>query len=297
VRSTKVAGKLIVAFILVVSAVEAGQSQSSPSCPYRSGISSPTRCSANPNPMPIPARMGGSRMTAVSCRDALTSALASLFSYCDASNALMLAFRGSVALIPPLNQIGDWVDDWVDTNFLQHLVDRPLQYELAETAADLVLRAWRRGEYNDRCGSGQPTFWLAGHSKGGGQAQFAAVRLQLGAVVFNSDIPNPVIFSDWMHASQTNWFRRNVQLLQRRVQSLLGCRGPMDPSWRPFVTYFASGRIKDVRMVNDPLSEWLLPVCPNLPHATIEWLVNTSSCSSNDGHGIETVVRELEACP
>jgi hypothetical protein len=148
VRSTKVVGKLIVAFILVVGAVEAGRSQSSRSCPYQSGISSPTGCFANPNPMPISAQMGGSRMTAASCRDALTAVLASLFSYddpgchlvnsplvagphnvkileelpdffpallrrlseasnfhgtlyCDASNVLILAFRGSVALIPP----------------------------------------------------------------------------------------------------------------------------------------------------------------------------------------------------
>jgi hypothetical protein len=344
VRSTKVAGKLIVAFILVVSAVEAGRSQNS--CPYQSGVSSPTGCFANPNPMPIPAQMGGSRMTAASsCRDALTSALASLFSYddpgchpvnsllvtgphnvkileeypdfftallrrlseesnfhgtlyCDASNALILAFRGSVSLIPPLdpNRIGEWFDDWLDTNILQHMSDRPLQYELAETAADLIRKAWSRGDYNDRCGPGQPTFWLAGHSKGGGQAQFAAVRLQLRAVVFNSDIPNPIIFTDWMYARQTNWFQRHAQRLQRRVQSLLGCQGPMDRSWRPFVTYFASGRIKDVRMVNDPLTQWLLPACANLPHAPIEWLGNTSTCSSNDGHGIDTVYRELQAC-
>ena len=65
-----------------------------------------------------------------------------------------------------------------------------------------------------------------------------------------------------------------------------------------FVAYFQKGSIKDVRMVNDPLTRIILGVChDHLPHARVEWVSNTLSCSS-DGHAIVTVVRELQsACP
>ncbi len=274
-------------------------------------------------------------MTPVSCASALTSALASLYSYddfgchpgnsnpaesnslrflndatdffppnyrrqslernfrgtlyCDAeSNTLILAFRGSVSLTPFLDQ--NQIDDWFNTNFLQHLGDRPLQYEMAEDAADRIEILWSRGDFDNQCSSGHPTFLLTGHSKGGGQAQFAAIRTRQRAIVFNSDIANPVIFSDWMLGPRSN-------IIARRIQSVRGCiYGQFVPNLLVHATYLTSGRVKDVRLVNDPLTEELFTVCrDNLPHAPIEWLINTMSCSS-DGHAIETVLRELQIC-
>jgi hypothetical protein len=210
--------------------------------------------------------------------------------YCEtASNTLILAFRGSVSLTPFLDR--DQIDDWFQTNFLQHLGPRPLQYQYAEDAAALVEQDWRHGLLDDICGSGRPRYLLTGHSKGGGQAQFAGARTQVGAVVFNADLANPVIFSDWMVAPQV------IPLTPAVVQSYLGCRaGQFDPSLRERSSYFASGNVKDIRMTNDPLTEKLIWFCDNnLPHAPIEWLSNSLSCS-RDGHGIETIIRELTAC-
>jgi hypothetical protein len=209
--------------------------------------------------------------------------------YCEiASNTLILAFRGSVSLTPFPDR--DQIDDWFKTNFLQHLGPRPLQYQYAEDAAALIEQDWRHGVLDDACGSGRPRYVLAGHSKGGGQAQFAGVRVQVGAVVFNSDLVNPLIFSDWTVAPQA------TSLTPAVVQSYLGCTGQFDPSLRELQSYFASGNVKDIRMTNDPLTEMLIRFCDNnLPHAPIEWLLNSLSCS-RDGHGIETIIRELTAC-
>jgi hypothetical protein len=209
--------------------------------------------------------------------------------YCDtASNILILAFKGSGSLTPLLDRNGR--DDWFYTNFLQHIGERPRQYQFAEDAADLIEQRWSLGAFDGACGSGCPTFVLAGHSKGGGQAQYAAVKIKLGAVVFNSDMVNPVIFSEWMLTPQAG-------SLTRLAQSIVGCRtGRFDHDSNVYSAYFALGRVKDVRMVNDPLTEVLFSMCGNnLPHAPIHWLVNTLSCSNN-GHAIETVFRELQAC-
>ena len=53
--------------------------------------------------------------------------------------------------------------------------------------------------------------------------------------------------------------------------------------------------MKDVRMVNDPLVKWLHDTfgC-RLPHANVDWLIDTLSCSADDGHSMETIVRELK---
>jgi hypothetical protein len=209
--------------------------------------------------------------------------------YCDAeSNTLILAFRGSVALTRFLDQ--NQVNDWFNTNFLQHLGDRPLQYEMAEDAADRIEFLWNMGRFDDECGLGHPTFLLTGHSKGGGQAQFAAIRTKQRAIVFNSDIANPVIFTDWMMGPQSN-------IIARRIQSIRGCvYGQFQPNLLVHVAYLTSGRVKDVRLVNDPLTDKLFTLCGgNLPHAPIEWLINTMSCSDN-GHAIETVFHELRMC-
>jgi hypothetical protein len=333
-RWAGVVGTLIVA--LDVLSIGAGYGQSGPNCPVPIGRFLETSCTPNVVPADLPPGMGGRWMTRTSCGDSLAYAIASLFSYndpychsvntmlnngshelkllqelpdyftayltrvsaennfhatlyCGPSNHLMLAFRGSVELTS-FSDLSDPIvrDDWIYTNFLQHLGSRPLQYELAETAADLIERAWSHGAYDGRCGVGRPAFLLTGHSKGGGQAQFAAVRLKLAAVVFNSDMVNPVVFDDWMQTGRAG-------TLAQRAQSIL-CRGELDQSLRPFVAYFGSGRVRDVRMVNDPVTRILFGLCGhNLPHAPIEWLANTSMCS-NDGHGMRTVIRELDNC-
>jgi hypothetical protein len=332
--SGRAACSLALACISVVAAVGTAHSQGL-SCPYRGGLSQSNACSVNPAPSPIPSGMGGSRMTAGQCGSAVKHAVASLYSYDDAgchsansslvagtqnlkivreqndfftailrrlslennfhgtvycessSNTLILAFRGSVALTPLLDS--NQVDDWFRTNFLQHLGERPLQYELAEAAADTIESTRALGAFDGSCGSGRPTLMLAGHSKGGGQAQFAATRLKLKAVVFNSDMVNPIIFSDAMQAGLGN-------LVARPAASILGCRGRIDPSLAVYSAYFMLGNVEDVRMANDPLTDGLYRACGNnLPHAPIEWLINTLSCSG-DGHAIETVFRQLQVC-
>jgi hypothetical protein len=221
--------------------------------------------------------------------------------YCDTdTNKLILAFRGSVSLTQLASPEG--IYDWYYTNFLQHLWDRPLQYQAAEDTAELIQR--HLSDFDGACGPGRPELILTGHSKGGGQAQDAAVKTNLEAVVFNSDMVNPVLFSDWMLEPPAL-----IAPIVRLVRSYLGgyaCFvGGQQDDVREFVDYFATGKISDVRMVNDPLTRLLLVVCRNnLPHAPIKWLENTLTCSGVGhsiqamvaGHSIETVVRELNAC-
>ena len=53
--------------------------------------------------------------------------------YCDVQvNALILAFRGSISLTPFDRNA---IDDWIDTNVVQQLGDRPPQYQAAEDVA------------------------------------------------------------------------------------------------------------------------------------------------------------------
>jgi hypothetical protein len=119
--------------------------------------------------------------------------------------------------------------------------------------------------------------------------QFAAARLTLKAAVFNSDMINPTIFSDWAVSPQANMF-------QRSFASLLGCLGATEPQLRFYNSYLNSGNVEDIRMTNDPLTQKLFGVCgDNLPHAPIEWISDTLSCSI-DGHAILTVSRELKVC-
>jgi hypothetical protein len=147
--------------------------------------------------------------------------------------------------------------------------------------------------------SRQPRLLLTGHSKGGGQAQDAATKQKLEAVVFNSDLVNPIIFSDWM--LEPPWYLEPFIEAIRAFYSLRACvLGDHDDDVQQYIEYFATGRIRDVRMVNDPLTRVLFLACQNnLPHASIEWLSDTLTCSSNGllaGHMIDNVARELQAC-
>jgi hypothetical protein len=211
--------------------------------------------------------------------------------YCDlGANTLILAFRGSASLTQ-LDQ--NDLSDWYDTNFLQHLGARPLQYSAAADTAELIQR--HLADYDNVCGSEAPRFILAGHSKGGGQAQYAAIRRELEAIVFNADLVNPIIFDDWMLYPPA--LLAPIYSYLRAFRSTLSCAvGQSDIDVQLLIAYFGTGRIKDIRMVNDPLTKTLFDVCRgNAPHAPINWLVNTLSCSSG-GHSIETVVHELKAC-
>ena len=211
--------------------------------------------------------------------------------YCDlGTNTLILAYRGSESLTQ-FNQ--NDVDDWYITNFLQHLGDRPVQYQAAADTAELIQQHF--GEYEGTCGSGRPNFILAGHSKGGGQAQYAAVRRKQIAIVFNSDMVNPIIYSDWMLYPSV-WIAPLIKYL-RAYRSTLACSAGINSAdVKTVIAYYQTGRIVDVRMVNDPLTKILFDVCHgNVPHAPINWLINRLSCSDS-GHSIETVVHELKAC-
>jgi hypothetical protein len=304
-------------------------------CLYGSGIPIPPICYPEQNPAPIPSGMGGSRMLANNCNRVLMHAVASLYSYDDpgchhlgsalpgnaqsltvveevdsilkqkeSSNfhatlyceninqVLILAFRGSVSLTRLTSLDPAAIEDWIFVNAALHFGERPKQYQDAWKAAESIERRLSNGEFDGKCGSGRPSaLVVAGHSKGGGQAQWAAYHVSLAALVYNSDVPNPVIFSAWMYDNAVvEYLTRNL----RRAQSLLGCFAGQINSHAS--TYFTSGAITDVRMTND---KWLLSflrVCHNLPHAPINWVVNTLSCSAH-GHSIETVVRELKVCP
>jgi hypothetical protein len=175
------------------------------------------------------------------------------------------------------------------TTFFSNWGDRTLQYQAAKDVTYLIKKDWSRGDFNGLCGKGHPSFVLSGHSKGGGQAQYAAVKNGLKASVFNAAPVNPSIFSDWT-------LTPDASLIARRTCGVQACGGSLPADVKIFTDYFATGKIHDVRMVNDPLTIYLFPICGNLlPHAPIEWLLDTLTCSAN-GHGIETVVRELHAC-
>jgi len=213
--------------------------------------------------------------------------------YCDTdANVLILVFTGS---LPPSSALaGDpnAIDDWLFTSIPAHLGERPLQYEFAEDAADQIEKRWSDGHFDTVCGSGRPKLMLTGHSKGGGQAQYAAAKIQLDAVVFNSDIVNPVIADDGL-------FTAHAGSTQRFILSITGClTGQFGGALKSYTQYLATGRIRDVRMVNDFLIKMFFRACGNnLPHAPIEWLVDTLNCSAGDhGHEIDTIIRELQAC-
>ncbi len=98
---------------------------------------------------------------------------------------------------------------------------------VASDVADLIKRQWVRGEFDKLCGHGhRPELVLAGHSKGGGQATFAAVHLMLNAVVFNADPINPMIFTDWVFSKDAplvlQWLRNGA----RASDLLLGASRP-----------------------------------------------------------------------
>ncbi len=214
--------------------------------------------------------------------------------YCEErSGTLILAFRGSVSLTELTSLSPAAINDWLDTNAAAHLGDRPNQYNLADKAADRTETARKVGAFDGKCGSNpRPFLVLAGHSKGGGQAQFAARRNKIPAFVYNSDIVNPNIFTDWMYDNViVQFLTRDI----RRAQSYAACAfGQTHPGLQ---AYYNSGAIRDVRMVNDELTRMIFAVCgDNLPHAPFDWVVNTLSCS-RDGHSIETVARELKVCP
>jgi hypothetical protein len=133
--------------------------------------------------------------------------------YCHTqSNTLILAFRGSLSIVPPfdLRRVLDWFNDWFGTNVLVHLGPRPVQYEFAQDTADDVERQWSLGAFDEVCGPGRPKLILAGHSKGGGQAQYAAASIKLDAFVFNSDLVNPTISTDWLRARYVPEFARTL---------------------------------------------------------------------------------------
>jgi hypothetical protein len=218
--------------------------------------------------------------------------------YCDtAESTLILAFRGSTSLTSIATQAG--LVDWYNTNLLQHVGPRPIQYRLARDSAWLIEKEWRRGSFNQVCASDKLKFVVSGHSKAGGQAQYAAVQNRLDAVVFNSDLVNPVIYSDWALSPNAPDILEWIVRTGRSVQSLVGCAtGHFDASLQKSTAYYATGRVRDVRMVNDPIVELILPYC-QIPHAPIEWLVDTFACSAGgyvQAHAIDTVVRELKAC-
>jgi hypothetical protein len=315
---------------------DVAESQNAPNCPYRNGLPSVRACSLNSNPSPIPGSLGGNRMVPTECADALISGLASLYSYddpdchpagtliqtglrfvadgadhipdyykpiaehanfkgaifCDtSSNFIILAFRGSVEITNLLSFSG--IADWIATNLAQHIGQRPDQYGVASDVAQLIRQDWKLGAFDNVCGKGRPEFLLAGHSKGGGQAQFAAVHLKLRAIVFNSDPVNPLIFSDFVRIRYAPAIVQFMINMVRAGQSIVSCRHSQPHS--NISKYMASGAIKDIRMVNDPLVLYLLPHC-SFPHAPIEWLVDSLDCSTDSGHEIVTVIRELRAC-
>src|SRR5262249_503498 len=133
--------------------------------------------------------------------------------YCaNASGTLILAFRGAASVTQLRSNRDDAVNEWVYTNFVQHFGNRPVQYQLANESAHNVLEDLDHGALDGTCGSNRPHIMLAGHSKGGGQAQYAAINTSLEAVVFNSDMINPVLSTDWLyHNAIPSWVTRNAR--------------------------------------------------------------------------------------
>lgn len=214
--------------------------------------------------------------------------------YCDSSvNRLIFAYRGSVSItaqaISPLITVAQFAD-WVETNIIQHLGTVPLQYQAASDVPYQANKQLRQGSMNKICGDGPPKFLLTGHSKGGGEAQYAAIKNKVEAIVFNSDPVNPIIFTSSYSADSPvilQWF----QTARRALQSIASCFSKPGEAARSN-PYYLSGHIRDIRMTNDFLAKYVLLNC-NFPHAPIEWLTDTSTC---EGHGIDTVVRELGVC-
>jgi len=218
--------------------------------------------------------------------------------YCEISTKLLvLAIRGSVSLTDLATSAG--VADWINTNFLQHLSDRPIQYRAARDTADAVKRELDRGTFDGTCGQGRPKgLVITGHSKGGGQAQYAAVRETLAAFVFNSDVVNPLISQDWTASQHAQSIWQGMVQAGRRYASGMGCTVDFSNSdVQKFIRYYRTGMIYDVRMVNDFLAVFVLPYC-QLPHADIKWLIDTLDCSEGPivAHMMDTVVHELQAC-
>lgn len=206
--------------------------------------------------------------------------------FCDLRhNTLLVAFRGSVGL-EKLSDKG-WSQDW-GTNVAATIFGQlPIQYEHAYDAADRVKEIWVEGRFNGVCGP-KPDLLLTGHSKGGGEAQFAAVGLELKAVVFNSVLVQPNIFV-------------NIPMPNSdpRSSGPLRCSPTLDSH---IDEYYRSGNIRDIRMTNDNLLDVLhfFLTC-RLAHADMEWLRDTLDCrdasgNSITGHDISTVFRELQAC-
>lgn len=217
--------------------------------------------------------------------------------YCDTRiHSLILAVRGSVSFTSITTNAG--VADWVNTNFLQHLGDRPIQYRAARDIANRIKEELDRGTFDKACGQDRPRLIVTGHSKGGGQAQYTAIRENLMAVVFNSDVVNPLISLDWTASPDASSVWQGTEQIRRRYLSAMGClTGQIPSSVQKFVQYYRTGNIRDVRMVNDVLATFILPYC-RLPHADIEWLIDTFDCSEGAivAHMMDTVVHELRAC-
>jgi hypothetical protein len=216
--------------------------------------------------------------------------------YCDSlSKTLILAYRGSVPLTAFASVNG--IEDWYNTNVMQHLGIQPLQYQVAADVAEIVKRNLISGALDGRCGSGRSRLVLTGHSKGGAEAQFAAAQNRLTAIVFNSDVVNPVAFNDWILSPNApeifNWARA----VGRSIQSVIGCSNNVQTSTNAneLNYFYNSGDVRDIRLVSDPIAKYFLPYC-HVPHAPIEWLSDTLTCSANDGHSILNLIRELREC-
>jgi hypothetical protein len=118
---------------------------------------------------------------------------------------------------------------------------KPAQYGYAEDVAFLVKDQWDHAAFDGTCGPGHPAFILAGHSKGGGEAQSASVINGLRVIVFNSDIVNPRTFTDWMQVPFVDRVSDYLRRVNRPIQSILGCT-PSSVS-RDIETYLTSGNI------------------------------------------------------
>ena len=121
---------------------------------------------------------------------------------------------------------------------------------------------------------------------------FAAINNMLSAIVFNSDMLNPLVFDHW---ATRNWGMTSLTREARIAETLRACIEGYDD--RRLQSYLRTGNITDIRMTNDPLTSWIFWLCSNnLPHARIHWVSNTLSCSAANGHSMENLVRELVLC-
>jgi hypothetical protein len=321
--------------VSMLASVASALSKSGSDCPYSDEAGTPA-CTNNPNPDPIPQNLGGTSIGAGRCVSTLVEALASMDSYNESSchrvgevivqhlvfisdatdylpvgeqkialnydfhagiycyqssNVLIVAYRGSVE---PTQFNHNAIEDWIDTNVGHHLGTTPNQYLLARDAADLIKRRWSEGGFDNFCAEGRPQLVLTGHSKGGGQAQYAGLPFMLDAIVFNSDPADPLTFADWALMPEAPIILQWLKSAGRTIQSLINCvrPSPLDPALE---NYYASGKVIDIRMVNDTIAKYVLSYC-SLPQAPFEWLSDTSTCSVNHGHDIDTVISELKVC-